>query len=117
MTENNSKLQQRLLNEIQQLQKRIPPTSDSSHATILGAFLEATLRNQGIPKERFAAIIDAEEELVDALLEGLIPEDEIDDDLIVMMATAADTQPNILRILLGRTITATGHDMDEARTT
>ena len=114
MSEINSKLQQRILTEIRQLKEGIPSTGGSKPTIILGAFLEATLRNQQIPKKRFAANIDADEELVDAFLEGLIPEAEIDDDLIVMMAQAVDIQPNILRIILGRAITPTTNDRDEA---
>lgn len=115
MTDNHSKLEQRILAEIQALQKPVSRITDPKRTTILGAYLEAALKNQGISKKRFAKAIGSDEELVNALLEGLLPESEIDDDWIVMVAGAVDTQPNILRIILGRTIASTPDDnSDEA---
>ena len=113
--EKYSKLEQHILTEIDHLKKQPVPPVDFKPTRILGAFIEAALHNQGISKERFAAKMDVEQELADGLLEGIIPANEIDDDWLFEIAHAIDTQPNILRTLLGRSIVPTRDDSDEVR--
>src|SRR5258706_4004985 len=99
-----SKLDQHILTEIDQLKKEPVPPVDCKPTRILGAFIEAALTNQSISKERFAAKMDVEEELVDGLLEGIIPAGEIDDEWLVTIAQVIDTPVNTLRVILGRAI-------------
>ena len=75
-----------------------------------GAFLDACLANMGRSRTDLARELDLERELVDAILDGLLPESEIDDDLLVEMAATINYGPNVLRLMLGRAIHPTLHE-------
>ena len=115
MTDKPSKLEQRIFAEIDQLKQKPVPPVDFKPTRILGALIEAALSNQGISKAHFAAEIDAEEELVEGLLEGIIPAGEIEDDWLVTIAQAIDTPANTLRVTLGRAIVPTDDDPDDVQ--
>jgi hypothetical protein len=115
MTDKPSKLEQRILAEIDQLKRQPVPPVDFKPTRVLGAFLAAALSNQSIPKERFAAKLGVDQELVDGLLEGIIPAVEIDDEWLAEIAQAIDTPANTLRVILGRTIEPTRDDSDEVQ--
>jgi hypothetical protein len=46
-----------------------------------------------------------EQELADAILDGLLPVSEIDDEFLAEIARAVGHEPNILRAVVGRTPT------------
>ncbi len=72
-----------------------------------GPFLDACLANMGRSRADLARELHIERELVDAILDGLLPESEIDDGLLVQMAALINYEPNVLRLMLGRAINPT----------
>lgn len=96
----SDKLRQRVLEELQRQKRRAAPPHDRPR--LLGAFLEACLNNRGRTPADFARALDIEQELADAILEGILPESELDDEFLVEIARAVDYEPNVLRAMLGR---------------
>jgi hypothetical protein len=90
-------------------QARIKP------AKMLGLFIEASLSNAKLSRDQFAAELDIETPLADALLTGFLPASEIDDDFLADIAAVIGHETNTLRIILGRAIVPTydGADVDD----
>ncbi len=99
----SDKLRQAVLAELQRQQKRAAVNLDRSR--LLGAFLEACLTNLGRTRADFARTLDIEQELADGILDGLLPEAEIDDGFLAEIAAAVGYEPNVLRALVGRAVT------------
>jgi hypothetical protein len=68
----------------------------------LGAFLNAALVNAGRTRAQLATQVDMDPLLVDGILDGLLPDPELDDATLVDLARALDLEPNLLRSILGR---------------
>lgn len=68
----------------------------------LGAFLNAALVSSGRTRTELAAQLDMDYLLVEGILEGLLPDSELDDTTLVELAQALDLEPNLLRSVLGR---------------
>jgi hypothetical protein len=77
----------------------------SEYARLLGAFLQACLSNLGRSRADFANDLGIEQELADGILDGLLPVSDIDDDFLAEIARAVGHEPNILRVMLGRSVT------------
>lgn len=97
----NDMLRQRVLDKVEK-QRRLPPPPPSHMVKLLGSVLEAYLINHNHLREDLAKELGVEEEFVDALVEGMIPESEISDELLVELAHAIGYEPNLLRIILNR---------------
>lgn len=97
----NDMLRQRVLDKVER-QRRLPPPPPSHMVKLLGSVLEAYLINHNHLREDLAKELGVEEEFVDALVEGMIPESEISDELLVELAHAIGYEPNLLRIILNR---------------
>ena len=100
MTDSFDKLRQKVLDELQK--QRGQPGTPIDHARFFGAFVTACLTNLGYSRAYFANELDIEPELADAVLDGLLPESEIDDDFVAEIARIIRYEPNLLRVILGR---------------
>jgi len=68
----------------------------------LGAFLNAALVSSGRTRTELAAQLDMDSLLVEGILDGLLPDSELDDATLVELASALDLEPNLLRSVMGR---------------
>jgi hypothetical protein len=69
--------------------------------------------NAKLSRDQFAAELDIETPLADALLTGFLPASEIDDDFLADIAAVIGHEVNTLRIILGRVIVPTYDDVDD----
>lgn len=102
MADNFDLLRRRVLSEVQKEHARVQHERSHAPALLLGTFLGAALVNLGLSRADFAARMDVEPDLADALLDGFFPLSEIDDMLLTLLAQAVDYDANLLRILIGR---------------
>ena len=107
MSSSFEQLRKRVFRELQKEQARHQESARQDEAQRLGSFLQASLENLKYSRVDFAKTMRVEQEFSDALLDGLLPVSEMDDFLLQDMAAALDYEPNVLRILLGRSITPT----------
>lgn len=76
-------------------------------AKMLGLFLESALANRKRSRRHFARALQIDAGLVTAILDGKLPDSEIDDALLVDIARVLKHEPNTLRLILGRSIVPT----------
>ena len=103
MADSFDKLRKRVMAELKKQQTR--PDENLAAAERMkrfGAFVEACLSNSVRSRADFAKQLDLEPELADAILDGLLPESEIDDVLLADIAQVIQYEPNVLRVMLGR---------------
>ena len=100
MADSFDQLRQKVLKELQK--QRGQPDTPIDRAKFFGAFVAACLTNLGYSRAYFANALDIEPELADAVLDGLLPESEIDDDFVVEVARVIRYEPSLLRVILGR---------------
>lgn len=96
-------LHAQLLSEVehfQQEQKRA--SSHQTRTKLFALWLGEAVAGIGFTREDFARELKLEFEFVDALLDGLVPESEVDDDLLEEIAPILAMESNILRIVAGR---------------
>ncbi len=74
----------------------------TNRARVLGMFVDECLKNRNISRDQFAKKLDMERELADAILDGLLPASELDNETLTEIATLINYEPNVLRIILGR---------------
>ncbi len=103
MTDPRSSEKTRQLIRAETEKQRQAAHTPSEYAGLLGAFLRACLSNLGRSPADFAKDLGVEQELADAILDGLLPVSEIDDEFLVEIARAVSHEPNILRVMVGRT--------------
>ena len=113
MTDSLDSLRKNVIAEVRKKRRSAEQQVKYEPATMLGAFIEACLVGLKLSREQFALELDIEPLLADALLSGLIPASEIDDDFLVEIAAVIAHEPNTLRILLGRVIEPTNDLSDE----
>ena len=101
MTDSFEKLQKIVFSELEK-QKAHPAAGPS--AVRLGVFLDECLANMGLARAEFAQQLGIERELADAILDDLLPESEIGDELLVEIASVVKYEPNLFRVMLGRSI-------------
>lgn len=70
----------------------------------LGAFLNAALADTGRTRDELARQMDTDPLLVEGVLDGLLPDTEMDDQLLLEFSRALDLEPNLLRAILGRRV-------------
>lgn len=98
MTDQFKQLRNRVLGEVRKQQGQVPAAPLNRFAP----FVDTCLANLGRSRADFARQLGIEHELADAILDGLLPESEINDQMIVEIAKAINYEPNVLRIMLGR---------------
>jgi plasmid maintenance system antidote protein VapI len=101
MTDSFEKLRKIVFSELEK-QKARPAAGQS--AVRLGVFLDECLANMGLSRTEFARQLGVEHELADAILDGLLPESEIGDELLVEIAGVVKYEPDLFRVMLGRSI-------------
>lgn len=105
MAESFDTVRSLVLSKLKQ-QKAHPPVPKSrDQAKLLGEFIEVSLQTQCISLPDFARRLDIEVELAEALVQGQLPESELDDPLLVDIAAAIRHPVNTVRLLLGKDIT------------
>lgn len=107
MTDVNSKLSSAMLFEIEKLRRAEQHEQGGNQGRVLGAFIDAALTNTSRTRLDLAKQLRMDNELVDALLDGVLPNAEFDDQTLTEIAQAIDYEPNVLRLVLGRMITPT----------
>jgi hypothetical protein len=96
-------LRKKVLNEVAaQRRARAEHGAIKSPTQMLGNFIEACLTNQKYSHRKFARLLDIDEELAEGILGGVLPESEMDDELLADIARIIRHEPNTLRIILGR---------------
>jgi hypothetical protein len=81
-------------------------------AVRFGVFLDECVTNLGLSRAEFARQLGIEPELADAILDGLLPESEIGDELLVEIASVVRYEPDLFRIMLERSIEPARHGQD-----
>jgi hypothetical protein len=107
MTDSFKKLQKIVFSELEKQKARPAVGQQTASAARLGIFLDECLVNLGCSRAEFAQQLGIERELADAILDGLLPESEIDDELLVEIATVVRYEPNLFRVMLGRSVKPT----------
>jgi hypothetical protein len=96
------KLRKNVLAELDRLSSDQEAQRGSRYSPALGPFLLASLANLGLSRADFARSLDMEQELADAILDGILPEPEIGDELLVEISRVVKHDPNVLRLTMGR---------------
>jgi plasmid maintenance system antidote protein VapI len=109
MTDSFEKLQKIVVSELEK-QKARPAAGQP--AVRLGVFLDECLANLGLSRAEFARQLGIERELADAILDDLLPESEIGDELLVEIASVVKYEPDLFRIMLGRSVEPARHGED-----
>jgi len=78
---------------------------DDQQASMLVMFLEACLMNRGWSRQDLADGMVTDIELVDAIFDGIIPESELEGELLEDLAHAVGYEPVILQLMLDYTRT------------
>ena len=105
MNDADSKVLAAVQHEIRRLEHgRLHPRGEDQRRLLLGAFVDAALNSNGLTRADLAERMQMDVELVDAILDGLLPEDEVDDFILIDIAREISYEPNLLRVILGRAI-------------
>ena len=67
-------------------------------------FLTACLENLEMSRQMFAQALNIDLELAEGILDGVLPNTEIDDGLMAAIARVVGFEDSLLRIILGRPI-------------
>lgn len=94
-------------------QQRPIPMTNTKRTRLFGELLAALMDRRGVSRSQLAAAIHADEELVAVLLDGLLPLEEIDPDLVYDLSAALDIQPVFLSLVLGRYHVSTATNADQ----
>ena len=76
------------------------PSPENTHAKALGLFLAECIKHTCLSRKEFADALNMEQELAEAILDGVLPVSELDDDLIQQMSSVAGCSPELLRAFL-----------------
>lgn len=76
------------------------PTS----AVRFGNYLKAKLTEIQMTPDELSRRLDMDIEVLEAILEGMLPSEEIDDLLIESIASTIHTNADVLRVFLGQTV-------------
>jgi hypothetical protein len=90
-----------LFREINRLEQGV---SAGNVSRLPGAFVDAALHNANRTRAELAHTLQMDLELIDAILDGTLPDDEVDDRMLENIAEAIDYDTNLLRIMMGRAI-------------
>lgn len=111
----DSKLRQMVHQALKKERQASETQNDSQKARRFGLFLQASLGNLGISHEEMARRLALDPDLAQALLYGMLPSAEIDDDLIREIASLLQHPVPTLGLLLGREIPEANETGHEAR--
>ena len=82
--------------------RRLQPQMRSRYASTeaVAVFLNEMLKKRNLSRVDFAVALDMEQELADAILDGILPASEFNEDLIAEIAGLLECKPHQLRQLL-----------------
>ncbi|MEZ4667840.1 MAG: hypothetical protein R3E39_07995 [Anaerolineae bacterium] len=80
--------------------------SHPSNEVRFGHYLRTALAQASIELSQLASLLGIDDELVDAILDGVLPASELDDQLLQAVADALQEDVSVLHIFLGRTVSA-----------
>jgi hypothetical protein len=107
MADSFDNLRAAVQDKLNQQRARAPEPGQLNHARLLGEFVEASLKAQHMTVKDFARRLDIEIELAQAILDGQLPDSELDDGLLADIAGATGHTFNTVRVLMGKPITPT----------
>ena len=110
MPSSHDRLRKAVFAELQKQRSQAEGEAPIDRAKVFGTFVDVALNNLGISRSGFARTLHIEDELANAILDGLLPESEIDDAFLADIAQAIQYEPNLLRVMLGRKAEPTGHE-------
>jgi plasmid maintenance system antidote protein VapI len=96
----------------QQIHHQLSPET-TRNAQLLGHFLAAGLKRQGVNLEAFARLLGVKPAVAEFILNGDLPEWMLSDEFLIRAARVTGYEPNILRIMLDRKITPSSADDEE----
>jgi hypothetical protein len=105
MHDSNERLRSAIFAEIERLERAQDPESPNLQDMRLGAFVDATLNRTGSNRAKLAHTLRMDGELLDAILDGVLAGDQVGDAVLTNIAQALNYEPNLLRLLMGRSIT------------
>src|SRR5215468_3522161 len=90
-------LRQAVLAELRRQRELATPKANPRRGKLFGQFLRYCLMRRGISDQEFAARLDIEQELANAILEGILPESEMGDEFLAEISKIIDYDPGILK--------------------
>lgn len=90
-----------VLDEVKK-QQAVTISPRPNRARVLGLFIDECLKNRSITRDQFAKRLDMERELADAILSGLLPASELDNETLTEIADLLNYEVDVLKIILGR---------------
>lgn len=107
MNDPNQRLKSVVFREIDRLER----ASDRSHINqpngLLGTFVDAALSNRDWTRAQLAQKLDMDDELLDAILDGILTSDEVGNHILANIARILGYELNVLLLLMGRHIEPT----------
>jgi hypothetical protein len=115
MTDKSPNLRQMVHTALKQERQQASGQSEAFKTRRFGSFIQASLGNLGISHEEMARRLALDPDLAKGLLDGMLPFNEIDDDLIRDIAKLLQYPVATLGLLLGRDIPEESETGQEAR--
>lgn len=72
-------------------------SEEQLRAVALGRFIEACLQQVHLSRHEFAVRLDMEDELAEAIIEGILPVSELDEDLLQHISLIIGCDPILLK--------------------
>ena len=91
-----------MLEEVRRKRNIVLRETSNNQAKALGLFLDECLKNRGMSRQTFAESLEMEPELADAILDGALPDSELNNDLLAEIAEVISYDPPILHLMMGR---------------
>lgn len=102
MVDKYESTKQTVLNAVRERAAQTRPTRISSGPKNLGLYLQKCLQSRQMSRVAFAQTLDMDIELLDGILDGVLPESELHDDLLAELAEAAGcTYETLVNVLKG----------------
>lgn len=105
MVDAMEKTKQAVLKAVRERAEETRPVRISNGPKALGLYLQKILQRGEMSRVHFAQALDMEIELVDGILDGILPESELHADLVAELAAAVDCPYETLDgVLKGRVV-------------
>src|SRR5262245_18622142 len=105
MSDSNKRLRSAIFAEIDRLERVQAQQSPNLQDMQLGAFVDTALKRTGSSRAGLAHKLGMDTELLDAILDGVLNGDQVGDAVLSNIAQALNYEPDLLRVLMGRSIT------------
>lgn len=107
------KIHQAILGQLEQ-QRQLPPPAPDYQAQRLGHVLQAYLINCKRRPEDLAFMLGVDVDLIKALLNAMIPSDELDEEFLDDIARAIGYEPTLLSLIIHRPVEVDWTELNEA---